>query len=261
MSKRFLIAHQHPRTVILTGGSRGLGSALAKSLACKNNKVYVFSRGRMVGQNDNIHHIQCDISSEEEVERMLQIVNKDIGHADIWINNAAVSGGYNKLQELRYDVMWSTVNTNLTASIVMTKFAMQLMATQNNGGHIFNMSGAGGDHSKTPFFSVYGATKSGIVQFSKSVQAELKQQKNNKVFLHVISPGLMKTQLLLENLDPTTMAIMDILADSPSTVADSLSKEIMRTVLQPTKSHTFIRYFNILNILKRLSGIQKIDLK
>jgi chlorophyll(ide) b reductase len=75
--------------------------------------------------------------------------------------------------------------------------AIRVMRNQTAGGHIFNMDGAGADGSPTPRFAAYGATKRGLVQLGKSLQAELKMLGINNVGIHNLSPGMVTTELLM----------------------------------------------------------------
>lgn len=75
--------------------------------------------------------------------------------------------------------------------------AIKLMREQEAGGHIFNMDGAGADGNPTPRFAAYGATKRGLVQLGKSLQAELKMLGINNVGIHNLSPGMVTTDLLM----------------------------------------------------------------
>lgn len=74
------------------------------------------------------------------------------------------------------------------------------MREQEAGGHIFNMDGAGADGSPTPRFAAYGATKRGLVQLSKSLQAELKMLGISNVGIHNLSPGMVTTDLLMSGM-------------------------------------------------------------
>lgn len=236
------------KNIVITGGSSGFGKALVNSLAIKHgNRIFVFSRRKVIEHIENVSHFQCDISKDSELKRMHELINNDVGKVDVWINNAAVSGGFKRFDEMSHKIIRDTINTNLSASILNTKFAIDIMKQQEGQGHIFNISGAGGNHSNTPLFSVYGSTKSAIVQFSKTVQHELK---GSNISLHILSPGLMRTNLLLDDLDSKTFAIMDIIAENPTTVAEHMSNQIMITCGESRQ--TFLRYFNVPNMIRRL---------
>lgn len=236
------------RNIVLTGGSRGFGKELAGSLARKGGKVFVFSRRSVPKEHSNIVNIQCDVSNDTELKRMQNVVRDEIGKVHIWINNAAMTGGFKKFEEMSYCDVHNTIKTNLVATVLSTKFALEVMKAQDDGGHIFNLSGAGGDHSKTPMFSVYGSTKSAIVHFSKTVQEEIK---GGKVKLHILSPGLMNTDLLMNGLDEHTENIMKIFAEKPCVVAEHICGQILMISKNEQNNQAFIRYFNVQNIISR----------
>ena len=105
--------------------------------------------------------IDCDVSSEASVSRLADFAASQMGRVDVWINNAGYSGSYKPFVELSPSAISQVVSTNLVGSLLCTQAAMRVMQTQPEGGHVFNMDGAGADGMPTPMYAAYGATKAG----------------------------------------------------------------------------------------------------
>lgn len=238
-----------PKNVIITGGSRGLGAGIVKSFRNRGHNIFSISR-----QN-------CDIANYRDLQMITKYAHENVfhkQHIDIWINNAAVSHGYKEFTQLTYDDITDIVNTNMLGSINGTKVALDIMKHQNVKGHIFNLAGAGSDHSLTPFFSVYGCTKSGISHFTKTIAKEPNTIPEN-VNLYLISPGMLNTPLLFENLPENLKGLLEVFAEDPTHAAHDIVQLILKKCCNETyykileKSHVeTLRYFNIKRVLGRI---------
>ena len=93
------------------------------------------------------------------------------------------------------------VETNVLGTMLCCQAAINVIRQQASPGHIFNMSGAGANGRPTPRFAAYGATKRGLIQLSKSLEAELKMLDIRNVGIHNLSPGMVTTDLLLTGAD------------------------------------------------------------
>lgn len=250
MNRNVIYAQQSklPLNVVVIGGSRGLGKSLVKNFVKNGDKVFSISRK------------SCDIGKPKE---FLRSINESLNTyfdgepIHIWINNAAVSKGYTRFTDYNVEDIEDIVSTNLTGTILGTRFAMDKMATQKDRGIIYNVTGAGSNMGKTPFYSVYGATKCAVPQFTKSIA---KEKSHKHVGFALISPGMLKTELLLQNIPDNIKAIINKIAEDPEYVGEKLVPMI--------KSHydTFniegyvdtIRFFDIFRIIARLLGVEEL---
>jgi chlorophyll(ide) b reductase len=121
------------------------------------------------------------------------------------------------------------------------------MKEQECGGAIFNLAGAGSDGNGSPLYGVYGATKAGIVQFSRSMQAEWK---NTSVDMHVVSPGMMMTELLTDGLGDVKLAFIEFLCTHPELVAYHLVPRMRRAYFYQEES--YIRFLTVLKVVGKL---------
>lgn len=122
----------------------------------------------------------------------------ELGSLDFWVNNAGSNGyAFGPLMEQSEDDLVSIVETNVLGTMLGCREAIRVMRGQGQGGHVYNMDGAGADGGATPRFAAYGATKRSLEQLSKSLRAELRMAGVKNVGIHNLSPGMVTTELLM----------------------------------------------------------------
>ncbi|XP_057785471.1 probable chlorophyll(ide) b reductase NYC1, chloroplastic [Salvia miltiorrhiza] len=239
------VSRSGPRNVVITGSTRGLGKALAREFILSGDRVIVTSRSadsvdktiKELSENlkqvvvvtggssrKHLRHakvvgIPCDVSNPEDVKKLANFAVNEFGSIDIWVNNAGTNKGFRPLLQFSDDDITQIVSTNLVGSILCTREALRIMSSQRNGGHIFNMDGAGSGGSSTPLTAVYGSTKCGLRQLQSSL---LKESKKSKVGVHTASPGMVLTDLLLSGASVKNKQMFNIICELPETVARTL---------------------------------------
>ncbi|KAM0969529.1 hypothetical protein FF1_017785 [Malus domestica] len=233
-----------PRNVVISGSTRGLGKALAREFLLSGDRVVVASRSpesvqatvreleenlkeginSAGGLSKNLKHanvvgIACDVCEAGDVQKLANFAVSELGHIDIWINNAGANKGFRPLLQFTDEDIKQIVSTNLVGSILCTQEAMRIMMNQAKGGHIFNMDGAGSGGSSTPLTAVYGSTKCGLRQLQSSL---LKECKGSKVGVHTASPGMVLTDLLLSGSSLKNKQMFNFICELPETVARTL---------------------------------------
>ncbi|CAN6441693.1 unnamed protein product [Victoria cruziana] len=170
-----------PRTVVITGSTRGLGKALAREFLLSGDVVVIASRSpesveatvrelegnlqdginaaRTVARRKNLMKarvigIACDVCKVEDVKRLASFAKNEFGSINIWINNAGINKGFRPLLQFTDEEISQIVSTNLVGSLICTREAIRVMGAQQKGGHIFNMDGAGSGGSSTPLTAV-----------------------------------------------------------------------------------------------------------
>lgn len=251
--------------ILITGGSRGLGGSLAKKFLDNGDNVYITCRN--INNIDKLKHeipdesinrlypIKSDASDLDDIQSLSETITRklDGSSLDILICNAGISGGYNDFKSLEATKIKNIVDTNLLGTMLTIKEFMPLMKEQPFGGSIFTLSGAGGDHSPSPLYSVYGATKAGIVQFTKTLQCELRKDDSMRMIdLHIISPGMMNTDLLLDNINDTTYDIISPMIADPEIVALHLTPRIRNTYYQAKVTPRFISFLTPAKIIYKM---------
>ena len=140
------------------------------------------------------HGVACDVSRPADVDALVDATRDVMGGCDLWVNNAGSNGyRYAALVDTSPEAIIEVVSCNLTGTLLCCRAAMRLMIAQPQGGHMFNMLGAGSDHGATDQYAVYGATKAALPQLAKSLQLEVGDA---PVGVHNISPGLVWTELI-----------------------------------------------------------------
>ncbi|KAL3130994.1 hypothetical protein ABBQ38_000318 [Trebouxia sp. C0009 RCD-2024] len=239
--------------VLITGGGKGIGKAIAREFLRSGDKVFITSRTvagvqsvvadmrAEVGPGVVMDGTDCNVSSSASVARLAAYAKSKLGRIDVWINNAGYSGSFQAFVDSSPEQLQQVVSTNMVGTLLCTRAAMQVMQNQTGGGHIFNMDGAGADGMPTPQYAAYGATKAGIAHLMKSLKAEASSK---TVGVHTLSPGMVLTNLLLEGATLENKQIFNILCEQPETVAAYLVPRV-RTVVARQSSSSYIKYLTI----------------
>lgn len=180
------------KTVIITGGSEGLGKEIAKVLKDKY-KVIILSSNlkklKKTAKELKIDYFLCDISDYYQCEKTIKEIIEKYQKIDILINNAGtwIEG---VIEKNDYSQIKKTVKVNLIGQIFITKAVIPFMKSLKSGVIIFINSIAGLETKAER--SVYNSTKWGLRGFSESLRKELK---NFKIKVISIFPGKIKTKL------------------------------------------------------------------
>lgn len=221
--------------VVITGGTKGIGLALAKEHVRLGDNVLICSRSQeavdaaidelervppALPPSPKIFGTTCDVSDEASIEGLVKFAQTKFKTVHMWVNNAGMTQP-NKapLCDVPASVLQQVINVNMMGTLLCTKAAINLMKSQAKGGHVFMMDGAGSNGMATADYAVYGVSKAGFPQLLKSLKTELK---GTKVGIHVLSPGLVVTDLLLAGAEPQSYSIFNILAERPVTAAKFL---------------------------------------
>lgn len=182
------------KRVLISGGTTGIGRAIAILLASEGAKVFVCGRTpehlddalqriREVGEGDGIN---VDLTRQEEVERFVNEGEKYLGGIDVAVINAALP--VNTLEETDKRTIRYTLETNLVGFVETAKFASDKMKAGSDIVIIGSMSSV----SQEAGSSVYVAAKTGVEGFATSLRKEL-AKKDIKV--GIIQPGLTGTDM------------------------------------------------------------------
>ncbi len=171
------------KVAVITGGSAGIGNAIAKRFAENGYRVFNLSRSEAEG----FESIKTDVSSRENVFESIEEVIRRTGRIDVLVNNAGfgISGAVEDTEE---SAVRKIFDVNYFGTLFLTQAVIPHMR-ENGGGTIINMSSAGAPLS-LPFQSFYSATKSAVSSLSEALRIELKPF-NIKV--STILPGDVKT--------------------------------------------------------------------
>jgi 3-oxoacyl-[acyl-carrier protein] reductase len=190
----------HGHTALVTGGSRGIGAAIVRSLADAGAAVAVNYRERASEANTLIKAIgeaggraiaiPADVSQSDAVDRMVQRVKSDLGPIDILINNAgiAITRGIENLSEADFD---QTIAVNLKAVFLCTQAVLPIMRSKG-WGRIVNIS-SGAARGAGSIGPHYNASKAGIEGLTRGYAARLVKE---GITVNAVAPSLIETDMM-----------------------------------------------------------------
>lgn len=247
--------------VVITGSTRGIGRGMAGDFVARGHNVFV--SGREAGGVDaavaNLNSagpgtasgIAADTAKIDDVRNLWNHAERAFGTVDIWINNAGVTHRKLRLVDLPDEQISSVVATNVVGLMNGCKVALTGMLRQGHG-KIFNMEGFGSDGMVQPGMAIYGATKSAVRYFTKSL---VREYKDTPLIIGYMSPGIVVTDLLTRDLHDTSSEdfrkrrrFLNILADRVETVTPRL----VDGALAASKTGATIRWMTPAQALGRL---------
>ena len=193
------------QAIIVTGGSRGLGAAIAQVLAAEGAHLVLADVAleraqacvdRLAGQGLKASALALDVGDERQVERVVGQVREQFGRLDAVVNNAAIDVTL-PIGELSGAEWERIVRTNLNGPFFMAKHAAEAMgprAGRRGGGHIVNITSTASKRA-WPNAAAYHATKWGLLGLSHALHAELRSQ---GIKVSAVVAGGMRTPFLLE---------------------------------------------------------------
>jgi 3-oxoacyl-[acyl-carrier protein] reductase len=175
------------RTVLITGGSRGIGLACARRFAALGDKVAVTYNSSP--PPDDLFSVRCDVTSTESVDAAFAAVEAEYGPVGVLVSNAGITKDGLLLRMTEHDFA-SVIDANLTAAYRVTKRAAQGMLKARSGRIIYvssvvGMLGSAGQVN-------YAASKSGLVGLARSVARELGSR---SITANVVAPGPVETDM------------------------------------------------------------------
>jgi NAD(P)-dependent dehydrogenase (short-subunit alcohol dehydrogenase family) len=188
------------QNALVTGGTRGIGLAIAKSLAAAGCNVSICGRtqgavdqavsaiGASANGGSKVVGIPADISNPEDVLKFFEFTDDHIGKADIVVNNAGI-GIFKKTSELTIEDWRKTIGLNLDGVFYVTHAALERFR-ERGGGYLMQISSLAG---KNPFAggAAYNASKFGLNGFSEAVMLD---HRHDNVRVTSIMPGSVATE-------------------------------------------------------------------
>ncbi len=188
------------KVVLVTGGSRGIGKAIATDFASKGynvvinykkegNEGYKLKEELEKQYNVKILTIKADITNEVEVEKMINYTIKEFDKIDVLINNAGIA--IDKDFEERTVEDWKiTLNTNLIGPFIVSKYVGKEMV-KNKSGKIINISSTNGINSFFPTSIDYDASKAGLINLTHNLAIQFAPYIN----VNCVAPGWVNTDM------------------------------------------------------------------
>jgi NAD(P)-dependent dehydrogenase (short-subunit alcohol dehydrogenase family) len=221
------------RRVFITGGTRGLGRALACEFSKAGCPVFITGRNSAAARaaaaslaaetGGPFFYGVGDVGLWEDQARLSAEASAAMGGIDIWVNNAGVNQDPGMVWELAPEDMERVVRTDFLGAMLGAKAAFEAM--RENGGWVWFVEGHGSDGRIMAGLSAYGAAKRAVGYLWRALAVEARATVST-LKVGAVSPGIMITDFVMRSLArqegerrKRTVAVFNVLADRPETVA------------------------------------------
>jgi len=178
------------RTVLVTGGNRGIGLAIASAFAAQGDRVAVTHRGTK--PPGELYGVECDITDGAAVDAAFTQIEKDLGPVEVLVANAGITDD-TLLLRMSEEQFSRVVDTNLTGAYRCAKRAAGKMLRARWGRMIFISSVVGVTGSAGQVN--YAASKAGLIGMARSIARELGSR---NITANVVTPGFVHTDMTAE---------------------------------------------------------------
>jgi NAD(P)-dependent dehydrogenase (short-subunit alcohol dehydrogenase family) len=186
------------KVALVTGGSRGIGRAIALTFADAGADVVITSRKlpaleevaeEIRGKGRKAIASACHVAHKEDSINLIEKIKSDLGRLDILVNNAGTNPYYGPLIDAEEWAWDATMNVNLKGPFMLSQLAARIMR-EKDGGSIINMSSVGG--LKVSELYIYNVTKAALIMLTKAMAKEWGQY---NIRVNAIAPGIIQTRL------------------------------------------------------------------
>jgi short-subunit dehydrogenase len=214
------------KTVIITGGSEGVGAATARAFASRGANLVLAARNKRnlekmaeeLRESTNVAIFPMDVSDSEACASLFKKAQFEFEKVHVLVNNA----GYHErgpVESISADKLGSMVDVNLRAPIILSRLVVPLMR-EAGGGAIINVASLAG-RTPVPGAATYSATKFGLRAFSFALAEELQ---GTGIKVAAVSPGPIDTGFIMSDIDVVT----DLTFSQPISTADEVAEEIVK---------------------------------
>ena len=194
------------KVAVVTGGSKGIGNAIARRLSEEKMKVVINYHSDKEGAEETVAElkkiggeavaVQADVSSEEGIQALLDAAVSNFGELDLWINNAGMENQV-PTHELTLDDWNKVIDVNLTGVFLGSKAALNHFLEHDKKGNIINLSSV---HERIPWptFAHYSASKAGVKGFNETIALEYAHK---GIRVNSIAPGAINTPINAEKFE------------------------------------------------------------
>ncbi|HCV49111.1 MAG: SDR family NAD(P)-dependent oxidoreductase [PS1 clade bacterium] len=194
-----LSAKDSQRVALVTGASRGIGRAVALTLAEQNVHVLLLARTQggledvydeIVSAGGEATGVPMDITDYDAIDRLGGVIAERWGKLDVFIGNAGILGPISPVAHMTPDEFEKTLAVNVTANARLIRALEPLLLASDHGRAVFLTSGAA--YSAKPFWGAYSTSKAALDALVKSWANE---QKNTSLKVNLYSPGPVRTAM------------------------------------------------------------------
>ena len=202
-------------TLIVTGASRGIGAAIATLAGERGFSVAInFSTGeteaktvaeQIISDGGRARAIHADVSREEDVVLLFQTAERELGLIKALVNNAAITGGFSRVDSVSAKTLTQVMAVNVTGAILCAREAVRRMSTRHggSGGAIVNISSRAARTGSAGEWVHYAASKGAVDSFTIGLAREVATE---GIRVNAVAPGLIETGLHSANGAPDRLA-------------------------------------------------------
>lgn len=221
------------RTVVITGGSKGIGEAMAEQFAAAGADVLVVARSqeKLSAVADRIggEYLVADLTKASEVDRLIPACLERLGHVDVLVNNAGIEDS-DAFVHLDRNRLRSMARLNFEAAVLLTRDVLPHMLERGEG-HLVQMSSITGAMT-FPGAVAYSGTKAGLTNMAEGLRMELE---GTGVGLTVVAPGPVDTDMWnrVEDNEGYTFPVLRRLQQLrlvPKVSPDAVARYVVRAV-------------------------------
>lgn len=214
------------KTVIITGGSEGVGAATARKFAQAGANLVLVARTRKnlerlaeeMRPMARVVIIAMDVSDTEACTNLFKKAQFEFGGIHVLVNNAGFHSR-GPVEKVPSDDLGRMIDVNLKAPIILTRLAIPYLR-QSGGGAIINVGSLAG-RTPVPGSATYAATKAGLRAFTRALAEELR---DSPIKVATVSPGPINTGFIMSNIDD----VADLTFSQPMSTANEVAAEIMK---------------------------------
>jgi NAD(P)-dependent dehydrogenase (short-subunit alcohol dehydrogenase family) len=188
------------RSVLVTGGNRGIGLAIAKAFVANGDRVAVTHRGS--GAAEGLFGVECDVTDSAAVDTSFAAIEEEQGAVEVLVANAGITDD-TLLLRMTEESFTRVIDANLTGAYRVAKRAAAGMLKARRGRMIFLSSVVA--FAGSPGQANYGASKAGLLGLARSIARELSSR---NITANVIAPGFIETDMTAQLTDARKAEIL-----------------------------------------------------
>jgi NAD(P)-dependent dehydrogenase (short-subunit alcohol dehydrogenase family) len=229
-----------PRSIVITGSTRGIGYSLAEAFLERGCAVTISGRTqeavdeaitklRSKFSSEHSFGFPCDVTDFLQVQRLWENAQSHFGRIDIWINNAGIAVPMMKFWELSPEQYDDVVQTNIIGTMYGTRVALTGMLAQGYGA-LYNLEGFGARGRSMHGMALYGSTKASVHFINRSLAEEIE---GSSVITGAVAPGMVITDMITRQFEgraeelEKSKRILNIIGERAGTVAPVLASKIL----------------------------------
>ncbi len=189
------------KVALVTGGNRGIGFEVCRQLALAGLMVILTARDEAKGKNATAKHIeqkltvefqQLDVTNENHIHSLAELVTKKYGHLDVLVNNAAIIGTRQSISAPEMDEIRNVMATNYFGPLMITKAFIPLLKKSDDARVINVSTGMGAWDDLTGSYAAYRLSKVGLNSLTVMFANDLK---STNIKVNSVCPGWVQTDM------------------------------------------------------------------